>query len=155
MPGVADTTGSQVRSALPGVDVLRAKLATHIELALRMIDVVEVAPAQLPDQPANVEPAAGTALSVTVVFCVKLNAHTLPQEMPAGVDVTVPEPVPVRLTVRLNCGVGVAVKVAVQVLFALSTIELLTAVPVQLPDQPAKLEPADAVAVRVTVVFCA
>ena len=89
-----------------GVDV---KVAAHVAFAVTTIDALAAVPVQLPDQPANVEPRVATADSVTVVFCVKLDVHTLPQEMPAGADVTVPAPVPVRVTVTLNCVGGGAV----------------------------------------------
>ena len=75
--------------------------------------------------------------------------------MPAGAEFTVPEPVPVWVTVRLNCSGTVAVKVATQVELALTTIEVLGVVPVQLPDQPVNVESTVAVAVSVTAVFCA
>ena len=60
-----------------------------------------------------------------------------------------------RVTVRLNCSGAVAVKVATQVELALTTIEVLVVVPVQLPDQPVNVEPTAAVAFSVTAVFCA
>jgi hypothetical protein len=53
-------------------------------------------PVQAPDQPANVEPAFGTAVSVTMVPLVKLALHVAPQLIPAGLLVTVPAPVPAR-----------------------------------------------------------
>jgi hypothetical protein len=64
------------------------------------VHVVVVA-TQAPDQPAKVLPAAGVAVSVKGV-ALKLAVHELPQLMPAGLDVTVPEPAPARVTV--TCG---------------------------------------------------
>ena len=56
-------------------------------------------PVHAPLHPANVDPLAATAVSVTDVPLVKLAAQALPQLMPAGDDVTVPLPVPTLLTV--------------------------------------------------------
>ena len=123
-----------------------------MELALNTIDVLAVVPPQLPDHPANVEPVAAVAASVTVEFCAKLYVHALPHEMPTGEELTMPDPVPEGVTVRLNCK---AVKVAVQFKLALTTIVVLAVVPAQLPVHPLNVEPLAAVAVRVTVVFCA
>ena len=52
-------------------------------------------PVQAPDQPANFEPVAGVAVSVTCVPLPKLSVHVAPQLIPAGELVTVPVPVPV------------------------------------------------------------
>src|SRR5262245_22890872 len=51
-----------------------------------------------PDQPANALPAAGVAVSVTLVPNGNAKSHTVPQLTPAGLDVTVPVPVPARAT---------------------------------------------------------
>jgi hypothetical protein len=48
-----------------------------------------------PDQPANFEPVAGVAVSVTCVPLGKVSVHVAPQLIPAGELVTVPVPVPV------------------------------------------------------------
>jgi hypothetical protein len=61
---------------------------------------VAAVPEQPPDHPANTLPAAGAALSVTVVPDGNGDEHVDPQLIPAGVDVTVPEPVPPRNTFR-------------------------------------------------------
>lgn len=57
-----------------------------------------------PDQPANVEPAAGEAERVTTVPALPASYDSMqsaPQFIPAGEDVTVPEPVPLLFTVRV------------------------------------------------------
>ena len=51
-----------------------------------------------PDQPVNVEPVAGVAVSVTDVPYVKLFEQVAPQLIPAGLDVTVPLPFPLLET---------------------------------------------------------
>jgi hypothetical protein len=51
-------------------------------------------PVHGPDHPANVVPALGVAVSVTVVLVGKLAVHVGAQVMPAGTLVTVPVPVP-------------------------------------------------------------
>lgn len=56
-------------------------------------------PLHPPDQPANVEPALGAALSVTAVPLGKLALHVCPQLMPAGLLVMVPAPDPAPSTV--------------------------------------------------------
>jgi hypothetical protein len=51
-------------------------------------------PLQAPLQPANVEPALGVGVSVTVVPSVNEAEHVVPQSIAAGELVTVPEPEP-------------------------------------------------------------
>ena len=57
-------------------------------------------PVHDPDQPVNVDPADGVAVSVTAAPDAK-NAWHVPalQFMPAGDEVTVPEPAPMKDTV--------------------------------------------------------
>jgi hypothetical protein len=56
-------------------------------------------PVQAPDQPANVEPVLGVAVSVTDVPLAKLALHVDPQLMPEGLLVMVPVPAPLLCTV--------------------------------------------------------
>ena len=67
-----------------------------------MLHVVE-APLHAPLQPANVEFDAGDAVSVTAAVVLNEAEHVLPQEIPAGDELTVPDPDPVSetLTVRV------------------------------------------------------
>ena len=62
-------------------------------------------PEQAPLHPANVEPADGLAVKLTVEPLAKLALHVPGQLMPAGVLETVPVPVPARLTVSGNVAV--------------------------------------------------
>jgi hypothetical protein len=76
-----------------------------------------------------------------------LAEQVLPQLMPDGDDVTVPVPVPARVTLSAN--VAAVLKVAVTARAAvIETVH--AAVPEHAPPQPAKVEPLDAAAVRVT-----
>jgi hypothetical protein len=65
--------------------------ATEV-LALRFTVHVLV-PLQAPDQPVNMEPVLGVAVSVTDVPLAKLALHVCPQLMPEGLLVIVPVPV--------------------------------------------------------------
>jgi len=61
----------------------------------------EAVPVQAPDQPAKVDPAAATAVSVTTVPLANPALHLVPQLIPLGLLVTVPPPVPARVTVNV------------------------------------------------------
>ena len=63
------------------------------------VTVQEPVPLRGPVHPANVEPAAGAAVSVIDVPCAAVCVQSVPQLMP--VPVTVPEPVPARVTVSV------------------------------------------------------
>jgi hypothetical protein len=91
-----------------------------------------------PDQPANVPPDAGVAVSVTVVPGVKSAAQVPGQEMPAGLLLTLPA-VPVSDTVRLFGG-ATKVKVAVTLVsWLIATVH--DPVPEHpTPDQPVNAE---------------
>ena len=58
-------------------------------------------PVHAPDQPVKVELPVGVAVRVTVVPWVKVSEQSVPQEMPAGLEVIVPVPVPVLLTLKV------------------------------------------------------
>ena len=57
---------------------------------------------QAPLQPVKLEPAAGVAVSVTVVPLAKSVAQVAPQAMPAGELATEPFPVPALATVSVR-----------------------------------------------------
>jgi hypothetical protein len=102
-----------------------------------------------PLQPVKVEPAAGVAVKVTAVPLAYAAAHVAPQEIPAGLLVTVPVPAPALLTVNVKVWTA---KVAVTVVAALS-VTVHVPVPEQPPPlQPVNVEPAAGVAVKVTAV---
>ena len=80
-----------------GVDVVVLNVAVTVVAALTVTAQVPV-PEQAPLQPAKLEPAAAAALSVTAVPAGTDCEQVAPQEMPAGVPVTVPDPVPFLVT---------------------------------------------------------
>jgi hypothetical protein len=99
-----------------------------------------------PVHPSNVEPSARVAVNTTVALLLYVSLQSLPQSMPDGAEVTLPEPVPDFVTVSAN--VGTDVKLAVTLLFAV--IITLHVGPVQAPLQPLNMYPSRAVAVRET-----
>jgi hypothetical protein len=102
----------------------------------------------LPLQPANKEPLAGWAVSVTSEPYRNEAEQLALQLMPAGELVIEPEPTPAFVTVS----VWLALKVAVT-LRATLIVTVQVPVPEQpSPLQPANVEPAAGVAVRVTTV---
>src|SRR5437763_1590996 len=94
--------------------VLRATNGLSVKLMLLMAKVAVTAcaalivtlqapvPVQLPLQPVKVEPAAGAAVKVTAVPLVNEAEQVAPQEIPAGVLVTVPLPAPALVTVDVE-----------------------------------------------------
>src|SRR4051794_23622951 len=73
--------------------------------ALSASSVTEHAPLPVhaPDQPANAEPESGTADSATVVPLHHWNAHVVPQAIPPGLELTVPEPIPALAMLSVRC----------------------------------------------------
>jgi hypothetical protein len=102
-------------------------------------------PEHAPDQPVNVDPGDGAAVSVTGVPWRKLCVQVEPQLIPSGLDVTTPAPVP---AVASASALSLS-KVAVTARSAF-TVTVQVAVPEQAPDQPVNDEPAAGVAVSVT-----
>ena len=64
--------------------------------------VLCAAAAHASPQPDKTEPAEGAAVRVTDVPCANCSAHELPQLMPAGVLITVPDPLPRSATDRVD-----------------------------------------------------
>ena len=115
-----------------------------------MLPVIVTPPVavQLPDQPANVEPAAGVAVKVTAVPLLKVVEQVLPQLIPVGLLVTLPVPVPARFTVSVYA--VIRLNTAVQLMLPL--IVTLPSLQSAWPDQLAKVEPLAGVAVNFTSV---
>jgi hypothetical protein len=114
---------------------------------------MEIAQAPVPEQaplhPAKVDPAFAVSVKVTGVPLVKFALHVTGQLMPVGVLVIEPEPLPDKLT---NSGKVTALNVAVTDCAAFILTLQEPPVPEHAPLHPAKLDPAFAVAVKVTVV---
>jgi hypothetical protein len=125
----------------------RAKVAVA-ELAAFIVTVHAPVPVHAPLQPVKVAPAAGVAVRVTAVPPLKDAEQVVPQLIPAGALVTVPEPAPARLTVSAN---DCRAKVAVTELAAF-IVTVHAPVPVHAPLQPVNVAPAAGVAVSVTAV---
>ena len=116
-------------------------------------DIVNVhtglVPEQAPLHPPKVELPDGVAVSVTELASGKLALHFVPQEMPAGLLVTVPVPAPDFVTVSLTLK---GLNVAVTDFAAFMVTEHVFAFPEHAPLQPANLSPVPAVAVNFTTV---
>ncbi len=106
----APGTETRVRIELPEVEAAETVNVldggTTLNVAVTdcawLIGTVQVAavPEQAPPHPANVEPDAAAAVSVTLVPLSYSAEHADPQSTPAGEEVTVPEPVPALVTER-------------------------------------------------------
>ena len=113
-----------------------------------MVDMQVPVPVHAPLQPTKVDPGLAVAVKVTTVPLVKFVEQVMPQLIPAGKLVTVPVPMPVLVTVIVYwLGANVAVAD-----LAASIVTLQVPTPAQPPLQPAKVELASGVAVKVTVV---
>lgn len=99
-----------------------------------------------PVHPAKVDPCAGVAVRVTCVPESKGALQVVPQLMPAGELVTVPDPVPASVTVNAT---ALRENVAVTEVLAFNVM-IQGAVPVHAPPQPVKVDPDTGVAVNVT-----
>src|SRR5262245_63719176 len=138
------------KSALPCVTVLNVAVTVR---AWVMATVQAPVPVHAPLQPANVDPVAALAVSVTLVplaklaFCV---VHVVPQLMPAGLDVTVPVPVPALFSVSVWFVATVLNVASTERACVLATVK--PPVPVHAPLQPANVDPLAADAVSVTLV---
>src|SRR6266850_2369084 len=93
---VCTTRGLSVK-----LTVARAKVAVTARAAV-IVTLQAPVPVQLPLQPEKVEPAAGAAVKVTVGPMVNEAVQVVPQEMPAGLLVTVPLPAPALETVSAD-----------------------------------------------------
>ena len=120
-------------------------------LAVRFTLHVPVPEQPPPDQPPNVVPALGLAVSVTAVPLAKLALHVAPHVIPAGELLTVPVPLPDVRTDNWKLLAAAVLNVAVTEALA-AAIMLHADVPLQAPDQPANVELAFGVAVSVIAV---
>src|SRR5262249_28729917 len=98
IPGGFEVTAPSPTPALTTVSALSDSKVAVTECGTVIVNVQVPVPAQSPDQPVNVDPAAGLAVSVTDVPWAKECVHVAPQSMPVGVDVTEPVPLPAFAT---------------------------------------------------------
>ena len=85
---------------VPAFVTVSVRSATNVAVTERAALIVSVqppVPEHAPDQPANLEPAAGVALRLTTVPSSRSAAQVEPQSI--GPPVTAPEPEPERETV--------------------------------------------------------
>jgi hypothetical protein len=142
--------GEEATVPLPAPLLLTARLYRSMsklavtDLAASMVTVQVPVPLHAPDHPANVDVPSGLAVNVTSVPAARLAAHVLPQEIPAGDEVTVPLPVPAFATFKPSWTTS---KFAAT---DLAEVMVTTQVPVptQAPDQPVNTDPPSAVAAR-------
>ena len=80
--------------------VSEANVAVTDSAALMVTEQVVPEPEQAPLQPVKVLPEAGVSVNVTIVPEEKAELHVVPQLIPAGDEVTVPEPEPALETVK-------------------------------------------------------
>jgi len=79
------------------------KVAVTVVAAFKVTTQVPVPAHPPPLHPANVEPSAADAVSVTSAPLAKFAEHVVGQLIPAGALVTVPAPVPASVTVNEPC----------------------------------------------------
>ena len=123
-----------------------------VKVAVQFVEevkVIEPLIQPLPLQPVNVEPAAGVATRATTVPRLNDAEQVLPQLRPAGLLVTIPVPVPTVETATVKSCAGWRLNVAAQVESAFRVIEPLVQPE---PLQPANVEPAAGVAIKVMIV---
>jgi len=96
-------------------------------------------PLHAPDQPANLAPDPGVAVSLTDVPLAKLALQVNPQLTPEGLLVIVPAPVPALSTVSSTGGI-VEVNVAVTEV-AEMRLTVQVEIPLQAPVHPVNVEP--------------
>jgi hypothetical protein len=103
MPGTLLVIVPEPVPVLLTVSVYEVVVTLNVAVTVRAALIVTVhipVPLQSPDQPVNVDPLLGVAVSVTEAPEVKLAEHVPPQLIPLGL-VTVPVPVPLFETDRL------------------------------------------------------
>lgn len=76
------------------------KVATQLRAAVIVTRVPGPPPGQSPDQPSKVEPASGTAVSVTLAPRAKLAEQLAPQSIPDGLEAMRPLPLPLAATLN-------------------------------------------------------
>jgi len=135
---------------VPARVMVKVRCGWNVAVQLLVVVIVTVPSAQSPlppVNPVNVEPGAATAVSTSTAPCGTVSVQSLPQSMPGGELVTVPEPVPALVTVSVLSGW----KVAVHVLLAVSVTTPSLQSPLA-PENPVKVDPGAGDALSVTTV---
>ena len=95
-----------VPAPAPAFVIVSTKVGVKVGVTtVAAVSVTAQAPVPLqppPLQPVKTDPAAGTAVSVTTVPLTKVAEQFVPQVIPDGVLVTVPEPLPALTTASAN-----------------------------------------------------
>ena len=109
-----------VPEPVPALATVMVKRPAGAELKVAVTDraaVMETThepePVHAPDHPAKVDPASGVAVNVTEEPDLNVSLQSVPQAIPAGELVTVPEPVPDLATVSGKDSKMTAVALAV------------------------------------------
>jgi hypothetical protein len=93
----------QLETVVTVVHVSPSAKVAVTDLAADIVTVQVPVPVQAPDQPVNMEPVAGAAVSVTLVPGAYTAPHAVPQLIPPTLEVTVPLPAPALATLRGYC----------------------------------------------------
>jgi hypothetical protein len=115
--------------------------------AALMVTAHAPVPVQAPDQPVNVLPDAGVAVSVTTVPVMKLDEQVPGQVIPAGEEPTLPAPATLTFSAWV---VTIGLNVAVTLFAASMVTTQVSELPEHAPLQPPNVNPELAVAVSVT-----
>jgi hypothetical protein len=102
-----------VRTAVVGATMLNVAVTVTLLTTVTVHGAVPLQPPPL--QPAKVEPAAGAAVNVTVVPTGYVSLQSVPQLIPAGELLTVPDPAPSFVTVSVAVLGGAGLNVTVTV----------------------------------------
>jgi hypothetical protein len=155
-PGLTIGRPRERRTALPAGPPALENVADTVFAPSSVTAHVREAPEQPPPQRRKIAPAAGTAVSCTLVTLgygwVHVRGGPLLAHVPPVAD-TVPRPATFSVSISV-CPDGVAeTKVAVTFRAALIVTAHVFASPEQAPPQPSNVQPDEGVAVSVTFVF--
>jgi hypothetical protein len=121
---------------------------------LPLMTTVQLAPDvwSQPVHPANVEPAVAAGTNVTLVPGSNGAVHVVPQSIPAGDEMIVPEPVPLLTTSRVMAVDELLTPNVAVTVFAelIATVQVAPELESH-PAQPENVDPAAAAAARVTL----
>lgn len=147
MPPGLDVTVPRPIPAFVTDSVKRFNAKTAVAALLAVMPIVQVVPEteSHPVQPTNVESVAGVAVMTTWELLTNNAEHSVPQLIPAGLDVTVPLPDLVTESVKRD-SVNVA---ATDRLLVMVTVHVAPDAESQ-PVHPVKVESDPAAAVNVT-----